>query len=430
LIPSPSRLLSARGVLTTRPSLRSTRSRPGSPTDQPHGRRNRRRLTVVLACCLATTALFAAGCSGDDDDKWKGETITLGSIFSTTGDGVAFGPQQLKAAELAVEQINADGGVNGAQLELVQRNDGSSPAVSARRMRQLIGIDDALAVLGSTFSNSSAESHPVANRLKTPVLAVSNTAPGIVGDCAYPCEYIFRASLGEAEAIPANVTSFADDNQLGSVEVFYPAGDPFATTTSRIAAVALREEGAKTVRVTRVPAGGIGKLGDQAVDTVMITASSGETAASLVGQLRKLGYEGPILGGNAFNSTLAANAVGTAGKGVQVAAAWYAGNDSEENKEFIEDYEARYGAEPDQFAAQAYTGVELLAEAAEEADLSFEDLAADRDKMVPALEAVKEETPLGEFTFTEDHDVSQPIWIVDLNGEGGYDLVKELPAPE
>jgi hypothetical protein len=72
----------------------------------------------------------------------------------------------------------------------------------------------------------------------------------------------------------------------------------------------------------------------------------------------------------------------------------------------------------------------LIAEAAEDADLSFDDLAADREAMIPALEAVEEETPLGEFTFTEDHDVSQPIWIVKLDGKGGYDLVKEVPAPK
>jgi branched-chain amino acid transport system substrate-binding protein len=387
------------------------------------------RLLAAIAACF-TAAAIVAGCSGDDDNEWEGETITLGSIFSTTGDGVAFGPQQLKAAELAVEEINADGGVNGADLELVQRNDNSSPAVSARRMRQLIEVDDALAVLGATFSNSSAEAHPVAEQLRTPVLAVSNTAPGIVGDCAYPCTYIFRDSLGEAEAIPANIKTLAEAETPATATVLYPPDDPFARTTARIAAVAFRDNGAETVRVVRLGPGGIDAQTEIAGDAVMITASSGETAAGLARQLRERQYDGAILGGNAFNSTLAASTAGKDGKGVQVAAAWYAGNDSEENREFIEAYQSKYGAEPDQFAAQAYTGVQLLAEAAEDADLNFDNLADSREAMVPALENVDEETPLGDFTFTADHDVSQPIWIVELDGEGGYDLVKEIPAPQ
>jgi branched-chain amino acid transport system substrate-binding protein len=116
------------------------------------------------------------------------------------------------------------------------------------------------------------------------------------------------------------------------------------------------------------------------------------------------------------------------GKGAQSAAAWYAGNDSEENREFIEAYQQAYGEEPDQFAAQAYTGVELLAEAADDADLSFENLEADRNLMVASLEQVQEDTPLGEFAFTPDHDVIQPIWIVEMNGQGGYKLVEKVPA--
>ena len=75
-------------------------------------------------------------------------------------------------------------------------------------MKTLVSDDEALAVLGPTFSNSAVEADPVANDAGTPVLAVSNTGPGIVGDCPYPCELVFRDSLGEEAAIPANVETF------------------------------------------------------------------------------------------------------------------------------------------------------------------------------------------------------------------------------
>ncbi len=81
-------------------TVRSRSSRPDSRHAGRPGRPDRlqRGLAAILASCLAATALLAAGCSGDDDEKWKGETITIGSVFSITGDGVAFGPQPLKAA--------------------------------------------------------------------------------------------------------------------------------------------------------------------------------------------------------------------------------------------------------------------------------------------------------------------------------------------
>lgn len=384
------------------------------------------RAVLVAALFAVAATLTVTGCGGDDDRNWKGETIQFGSLFSTTGDGVAFGPQQVKGVDLAIEEVNDDGGVNGAEIAVKQRDDGSDPATSAREMKALIDQDRVLAVLGPTFSNSAAEADPVANERSTTVLAVSNTGPGIVGDCDYPCEYIFRDSLGEATAIPANIDNFVARENPSRAWVIYPSDDPFGETSARTAIDALRSHGV-AVRTTRIGSKGITRFRRGSSDVIVITASSSETGADYVISLRKtFGYDGPILGGNAFNSPLAAGSAGRYGKGVQSAAAWYSGNTSEENQEFIANYRRKYGEPPDQFAAQAYTGVKLLAEAAEDADLAFDDLAADRESLRTALEKVEEETPLGNFRFTPDHDVIQPIWIVQMDGRGGYSLVEKI----
>ena len=386
------------------------------------------RVTVLASVLAFTTAFALAGCGGSDDENaWDGQSINFGALFSTTGDGSPFGPQQVKGAKLAVDEINADGGINGADLQLVQRDDESDPATSADEMKELIEQVQAMAVLGPTFSNSAAEADPIANQNRTPVLAVSNTGPGIVGDCDYPCEYIFRDSLGEATAIPANVKNLVDRENPKFAKVLYPVDDPFGQTSAETAVQAFKDEGVKVTSM-QVGANGIGQhMTDERQDAFMITASSGETGAGIVKDLRNAyGAKTPILGGNAFNSPVVAESLGQQGKGVQSAAAWYAGNHSDENHEFMANYMAKYGQEPDQFAAQAYTGVKLLADAAEEADLQFGDIAADREALKTALEGVSEETPLGDFSFTPDHDVSQPIWIVQMNGKGSYDLVAKV----
>jgi branched-chain amino acid transport system substrate-binding protein len=290
-------------------------------------------------------------------------------------------------------------------------------------MKSLIDEQQVMAVLGPTFSNSAAEADPVANQKQTPVLAVSNTGPGIVGDCDYPCDFIFRDSLGEAVAIPANVKNLVEDNKPTRALVLYAPDDDFGKTSAQTAAKAFQEAGVRTVSgETRR----LKNLLGTKPGVVMITASSGETGSEVVQKLRGEGYRGPVGGGNAFNSPLVAKSLGTTGKGVQSASAWYAGNTSEENQEFIASYQSKYGEAPDQFAAQAYTGVKLLAEAAEDADLGFDDLAADREALKTALEKVNEETPLGQFSFTPDHDVNQPIWIVAMDGKGGYTLVEKV----
>lgn len=382
-------------------------------------------VSTVTCSILLTVTLVACG-RGSGETEWSGKVIAIGSIFSTSGIGTDYGPQQLKAAKLAIDEVNADDDLKGARLTLVQRNDRSDPAQSATEMKSLIEQEDVLAVLGPTFSNSAVEADPVANRLSTPVLAVSNTGPGIVGDCPYPCDFIFRDSLGEETAIPANISQAVSGAGGETAAIVHPEGDPFGETTAGIAERAFRREGIRVTASTTSPAG-LGLAIQAKPDILMITASSGEAAAELIVEARSRGFSGVILGGNAFNSAATSRAAGRDGRGAQSAAAWFEGNQSEENREFITEYRATWGEEPDQFAAQAYTGVKILAEAIEDADLGFTDLAADRVALREAMKSVEMATPLGDFSFTADRDVSQPIWIVEMNGKGGFELVRELP---
>ena len=405
------------------------------------------RLRAIPIALLIALAALAAGCGSDEDEtsedstvetastEWEDETIEIGSLFSETGAGAAFGPQQVNGAELAIEEINEAGGVNGAEIALDQRDDAGAPKRSAKEMTTLVEDEEVLAVLGPTFSNSAAEADPIANEAGTPVLAVSNTGPGIVGDCPYPCDFIFRDSLGEAEAIPANIETFAAGSSATDATVIHPLDDPFGETSAATAAKAFEETG---IDVSGIEVFAPLEAGPQpAIEAaikakaavIFIAASSGEVAGDTIEVARDVGFEGDILGGNAFNSPVVGERAGAASEGAQSAAAWIDANDSMVNTSFIGAYEEAYDAPPDQFAAQSFTGLKLLAAAAEDADLGFEDVAADREALADSLAGVQLETPLGPFEFTEDRDVSQPIWVVRMDGKGGYELIEEL-APE
>lgn len=412
-----------------------------------------------IAVLFALTAWLVAGCGGGDDetteagggaaettvadettvseetaaeDESEDRVIRLGSLFATEGAGEPFGPQQVAGAQLAVDEINAAGGVAGAQLELIQADGDGDPGKAVNLANDLIDDEEVLAVLGATFSNTSTSVHPLADELGVPMLAVSNTSTGIVGNCDYPCSLVFRDSLGEESAIPANIRSFLDRAGLkggppGTAVVIHPDDDPFGETSAGIAQKAFADAGLAETPVVHGRTA-VSRAVKMRPRVVMVTASSGELAAKLVQQLRQAGYHGPILGGNAFNSRLTGELMGRAGRGVQVAAAWFAGNRSAANRDFIAAYRSANGEPPDQFAAQAYAGVQLLAAAAEAADLTFTDLEADRLALAEALADVSVETPLGPLSFTPDHDISQPIWIVRHNGQGAFRLVEKVPA--
>ncbi|MGA7417237.1 MAG: ABC transporter substrate-binding protein [Acidimicrobiales bacterium] len=391
-------------------------------------------LPALVGLLLVAGASPMAGAARLPRQPWADKVITFGAVFSTTGAGLAYGPQQVKGAQLAVRQINAAGGIKGATLHLVIDNDDSLPAESAAVMGSLITSQNVLAVLGPTFSNSAAAADPVADNLSTTVLAVSNTGPGIVGSCSYPCSWIFRDSLGDAASVPANVGYYVKHSHPQSAVVIYPAADPFGVSTAQITTKAFTASGVDHVSSVAVPdptalSSPVQSALVSQPTVVAITASSATVAGALIKELRSQGFRGQILGGNAFNSPTTAATAGISGKGARSGAAWYLGNGSAVNRAFVAAYEKRYGTTPDQFAALAYTGVQLLARAARSAQLQFSAAADDRLAFKDALAGVRMNTPLGQFHFTADHDVDQPIWIVSMNGRGGYGLVRQLPAP-
>jgi branched-chain amino acid transport system substrate-binding protein len=405
------------------------------------GTRDRRR--HCLLAVLAVAALTAAGCGTtalthvNSKGAWSGHVITFGAVYSSTGAGNAYGPQSILGAKLAASQINAAGGIRGAKVQLVFRDDGSVPANAAAVTGQLITGQKVLALLGPSLSNTAAAAHAVADQEKTVMMATSNVGPGIVGDCSFPCSWIFRDSLGDDSAIPANIAAYAQSAHPSTAAILYPAtGDTLGLDQTQIAQQALPLNHIGLVASVGYPTDGtsLAPAVAQAIsahpDLLFVGGSASASLVGIIQTARQQGFLGQILGGNTFNSSAVANGVGASGIGAQSAAAWYEGNAFPANTNFVKSYENAYHQTPDQFAAQAYTGVQLFATAAAQAQLGFTNVAADRQHFMTALEGVKIQTALGPFSFTPGHDVQQPIWIVQMNGQGGFSLItSELSNP-
>ncbi len=339
---------------------------------------------MVVAC-------DTSGGGGGATNSYAGKTIKLGADLSVTGAGILVGVQSRNGMQLAVDQINKAGGVLGAKIVLKVNDDASDPAQSAAAARTMIQQDQDLALLGPTLSSSAVMVHPIAESLKTPVLSVTTPGTHIVPDCLFPqttpCRYVFRDSLGEQAAIPDNIQSYAADAHPSTGVLF----------------------------VTQ----------DELKPDVMFISSPGGIPAEIMIDARQQGWQGQFLGGSSFNTAVSAQA-GTAGTGAQSASAWYLGNSLPSNAEFVAAYTTAYKRPPDQFAAQGYTAIKILADSAKRAKLTFKDLAGDREKLRTAMETVNIQTPLGPFQFTSNHDVKQTVWITRMDGQGGFTLVHQI----
>ncbi|MBJ7602341.1 MAG: ABC transporter substrate-binding protein [Candidatus Dormibacteraeota bacterium] len=387
----------------------------------------------LLAACGGSSG----GGQADSGSSYKGKELKLGAILSLTGAGAVYGPSSKNGADLAVEQINKSGGVNGATITLDTQDDASDKAQAAQAAQKLIQQGQVVGLLGPTLSNSAVAVHPLAENLKTPIVAVSTTGIHIVPDCNYPktdpCKYVFRDSLGEEAAIPANIKALADKTHPKTGALLVAKDDKFSADGGEIVKKAAPANGVQllgSIEFSKADADlslPVTKAVQLKPDVIFITSLGGIPAKIMI-EARKQGFTGQFLGGNGFNTAVVSKQAGDAGRGAQSASAWFTDNDFKSNKEFVTAYKTKYAQNPDQFAAQGYTGVLIMADAAKRAKLSFSNVSQDRDNLRNALETVKIDSPLGPFQFTKNHDVKQTIWIIQMDGTGGFKLVQKIAS--
>jgi branched-chain amino acid transport system substrate-binding protein len=368
---------------------------------------------------MTSGALVLAACGTGGGSPAPKADIKFGAAISLTGIANVYGPAQQQGLRLAEERINAAGGVNGAKLRLLIEDDGSTKEQSITVFRKFISEEKVAAILGPTLSGSAAGAHPVAQKDKTPTIAISNTGAGIVGTCEYgACDYIFRASLGEASAIPETIKAAKVKFNLQKVVLMWASDDKFSVDGADIFRRELQANGIQILKEIK-----FGK-GDPDLTSVVTSAKAANPDAivdsSLAGPavkiLKAVKDQYPagklVIGGNGFNTPTIITAAGPAAQGAVSGTAWYKLNPDPANKVFVDAFKARYNADPDQFAAQAYAAVYILADA-----LKRTSNPNDHAGLKKALEGVKDlATPLGKFSFTADHDVKQQVYVVQVKG--------------
>lgn len=149
---------------------------------------------VGIAFILSLTIVACVGENGDESAAQTGDTIVIGSVLPLTGDGAAYGLPIQKAAILALEEINAKGGVNGKKIEVIWEDGQCKGESSASAAQKLINIDKVKLILGGVCSSETLGIAPIAEENKVLVFSPASTNPKITeaGD------FIFRNSPSDS----------------------------------------------------------------------------------------------------------------------------------------------------------------------------------------------------------------------------------------
>lgn len=394
-------------------------------------------ITLLIALLLAFTS--AAGTFAQDEPRmgfWEAcatpdnlpETVTIGLVASITGPISFYGAPQQDGVQMAVDEINASNYLSEAQLDVIVEDTASDPtyaeAISA--VTKLTEQDNVTAVLGPTLSSEAFAAAPVAQENETPIIGLSNAAedlPQIVGN------YYFRALMPESKMIPYTVEASQDLTGMQRVGVLYGDDDDFTLSgydafIDALIANNIEITGEETFERgdTDFNAQLTNLLADDP-DALVLAALAAE-AVPIISQARALGFEGPILGGNGLNAPGIIDGAGADAEGVIAGTSYHPSSSDPLTARFTENFTERYGYEPDQFAAHAYTGAWVVATAIRCANSADQD--AVRDALDNQIEGFA--SPLGDFGFDEKRD---PVYdrilqrvengefvVVDREGEG------------
>jgi branched-chain amino acid transport system substrate-binding protein len=377
-------------------------------------------LLIFTLLFTAYGAIEANSATATSANTLSGE-IPIGAVWSMTGAAAIYGSSQKNASELAIEQINKSGMLGAAKIKLITEDDRSTKEGAITAFDKLIKEYKVVAILGPTLSNSAKAADPIAQAAKVPVLAVSNTAGGIVemGD------FIFRDSLPEMLVQPNTIRETKNKLGFKKVAILYGNDDVFTKGGYDAFKKALNDQDIQILATETFNkndsdfSAQLTKIKGLKPDAIIVSALA-EEAAGIMSQGRQLGIPEsvPFIGGNGFNSPKLAQLAGPAAEGAITGAAWLISNDTPGNKAFVEEYNKKYGINPDQFAAQAYTGVYILANAIKTAGSS--DSTAIRDAMAKIKDL---DTVLGKFSFDPNREpVHSPVVQIIKNGK--FELYK------
>jgi len=362
-------------------------------------------------CALLALAALAATVRAADP-------IKIGHYGSLTGKDAAFGVATRKGILLAVEEINAKGGVLSRPLEYLVEDIQSKQGESATAVKKLISRDKVVAVFGANASANSLEAAPICQNAKIPMMAISSTNPAVTEKG----NYIFRICFIDPFQ-GAVLAKFAHDSLhaqrvalLTAVNSPYSIGlsavlrQDFTTRGGEIVAEQKYSEGDKDFRAQ------LTAIRSTKPDVVAATGFYSEAALICI-QARSLGLDVPFIGGDGWEAPQLVELGGKAVENTYYSTYFSAENDAPEVRSFVQRYRTRWNGEtPEAVSALGYDAMYLVAAAMEHAGTT------ESAKLRDAIAATKDFPGVtGRTTIDEKRNSSKAaVMLVVKNGHTAF----------
>ncbi len=371
-------------------------------------------------------AVFVAGCNkqegGGTGGSASGGVIKIGEFASLTGKEATFGISSHEGTVLAIEEINAAGGLLGKKVELLTEDDLSKAGEPATVVNKLISRDGVVAILGEVASSRSLEAAPICQENKIPMISPSSTNPKVTetGD------FIFRvcftdilqgkilASFAGKTLHAKKVAIFTDvksDYSKGLAKYFK---ESFIAAGGQIAAELDFNGGDKDFKAQ------LTAIKSAAPDAVFVPGYYTDAALICI-QAKQLGLTAPLFGGDGWESEDLVKIGKDAVEGTYFSTHAAADSPDPRVKKFVEDYRKRFkGKTPDAMAMLGHDSAMILAAAIKQAGTT------DGQKVRDALATTRDfEGVSGKITMDAKRDATKPMVILQIRN-GQFKLVETV----
>lgn len=370
---------------------------------------------ILIASIVIASLLAACQTQNGGGDK-----VRIGVFMSTTGSTANFGISSVNGIKMAADEINAAGGINGKQVELLVQDDRSDASEAATIVTKFVTQDQVHAVIGEVASSRSIAAAPIAQNAKIPMLTPSSTNPEVTkkGD------FIFRSCFIDPYQGAAIAQFAAKTLGAKTAAIMVDRKNDYSTGLEKVINETFTKFGGKIVATQSY------QEGDQDFNA-QLTSLKGfnpevifvpgyyNDVGLIAKQARDKGITVPLIGGDGWDSEQLYKIGGTALNGSYFTNHYSPFDTAANVVKFVTDYKKRYNSTPDALAATAYDAANIMFDAIKRSkSLSGPDI---RDAL-QATNAFPGVT--GTVTFNQNRDAVKPIVMIEIKDGGTY-AVKE-----
>jgi branched-chain amino acid transport system substrate-binding protein len=368
-----------------------------------------RQLVTVLA---AMAAIAGLSCS-------SGNAIKVGLVVPLTGDVKTFGESTRNGAMLAIDEVNAAGGINGKQIAVVATDDKNDPTETSNAGAKLIDMDRVVAVIGSVSSKCSVPLSDKCQNARIPMITPTSTNPKVtVGEDGKRKDYVFRACFIDPFQGTVGAKFARDSLKAKTAAVMYDVGNDYSKGLADYFKAAFQQGGGKVTAFESYAKDDVDfsalltKI-KQFVPDVLFIPDYYNKVGLIAKQARQLGVKAVFLGGDGWDSPDMAKIAGDAIYGGYFTNHYSPDDPRPEVQEWVKKYQAKYGQKPDALATLGYDAALLLIQALKNAP------NAKPEEIKASLGAIKDFPCVsGKITFDEWGNPIKSAAVLEYTKDG------------